>query len=121
MREDRIRFISHKGKAVLFVDLSDCTAAEVEKICKLVPEFVTREPENSVLILGDFTGASFDRAAVETLKRAAVFDRPHIKRSAWIGTENLPRVFYENIKSFTRRDLPTFQTREEALEWLVGQ
>jgi len=48
-----------------------------------------------------------------------VFDRPHLKRSAWVGVETLPHVFYENIKSFSRRDLPTFKTREEALEWLV--
>jgi len=121
MGDDRIRYISHRGRAVLLVDMSNCSAAEVERISKLVPEFVTREPQQSVLILGDFTGATFDRAAIDTLKRSAVFDRPHIKRSAWIGTENLPRVFYENIKSFAQRELPTFKTREEALEWLVGE
>jgi hypothetical protein len=33
--------------------------------------------------------------------------------------ESLPKVFYENIKSFSRRDLPVFNTREEALEFLV--
>jgi len=30
----------------------------------------------------------------------------------------MPRVFYQNIKSFSQRDLPTFKTREEALDWL---
>ena len=46
-------------------------------------------------------------------------DRPYVKRSAWVGTESLPHVFYEHFKSFSQRDLPVFKTREEAMEWLV--
>jgi hypothetical protein len=85
----------------------------------LVPSYVTSEPRDSVLLLADFTGAEFNRIAIDRLKEAAVFDRPHLKRSAWIGLESLPKVFYEHIKSFSRRELPTFKTREEAVEWLV--
>jgi hypothetical protein len=119
--EERIRFITHENKQILLVDCSHCPAAEVEKICSLVPSYVTVEPRGSVLILGDFTGAEFDRAAITRLKEGAVFDRPHIKRSAWVGTESMPHVFFENIKTFSQRDLPTFKTREEALDWLVEE
>jgi hypothetical protein len=31
----------------------------------------------------------------------------------------VPHVFYENIKSFSQREIPTFKTREEAMDWLV--
>jgi hypothetical protein len=48
-----------------------------------------------------------------------VFDRPHIKRSAWVGAESLPTIYYEHMKSFSQRELPIFKTREEALDWLV--
>ena len=71
--------------------------------------------------LADFTGSKFDKAAFESLKEAAVYDRPHLKRSAWVGTETLPKVYYENLKAFSQRDLPTFKTREEALDWLVAE
>jgi len=117
--EDRIRLITHKGKAILLVDISHCSAAEVLKICRLVPRFVMPEPRGSVLLLADFTQAEFDREAITSMKESAVFDRPHIKKSAWVGIENLPRIFYEHIKNFSQRDLPTFKTREEALDWLV--
>src|ERR1700685_2564372 len=116
--EDRIRIITHQGKAILLVDISHCSAAEVLKISRLVPRFVMPEPRGAVLLLADFTGAEFDREAITALKESAVFDRPHIKKSAWVGTENLPRVFYEHIKSFSQRDLPSFKTREEAMDWL---
>jgi len=119
--DERIRFIAHQGKQILLVDLSHCKVAEVKKISTLVPSFVTAQPKGSVLLLADFTGAEFDREAITILKRGTVFDRPHLKRSAWVGTESLPKVFYENIKSFSQRDLPTFKTREEAMDWLVGE
>ena len=86
-----------------------------------MPAFVAAQPRGSVLLLADFSGSKFDKAAIEALKKATVFDRPHIKRSAWVGMESLPKVFYENIKSFSQRALPTFKTREEALDWLVEE
>jgi hypothetical protein len=119
--EDRIRFIEHKGKQILLVDVSRCTPAEVAKIVLLVPSYVTTEPRGSVLLLADFTGAEFDRIAIDRLKESAVFDRPHLKRSAWVGIENLPKVFYEHIKNFSQRDLPSFETREKAMDWLVSE
>jgi hypothetical protein len=118
--EDRIRVIEHKGKQILLVDLSHCTPTEVAKIALLVPTYVTSEPRGSVLLLADFTGAEFDRIAIDRMKESAVFDRPHLKRSAWVGIEKLPKVFYEHIKNFSQRDLPAFETREKAMDWLVS-
>ena len=71
-------------------------------------------------MLADFTGAQVDKETLEILKQATVFDRPHLKKSAWVGVESLPKVFYDNLKAFSRRDLPVFHTREEALEFLVA-
>lgn len=119
--EERIRFVTHKNRKVLLVDLSNCTPDQVAQLSRLVPSYVTAEPLGSVLLLADFSGARFDKAAVASLKEGTVYDRPHLKRSAWVGTETLAKVFYENIKAFSQRDLPTFKTREEALDWLVQE
>jgi hypothetical protein len=119
--EDRIRFLTHRGQPVLLADLSHCNAEEVARIARQVPAYAGEKPRGSVLLLADFTGAKLDKAAIAALKQATVLTRPLLKRSAWVGTESLPHVFYENLKSFSQRDLPTFQTREEALEWLLGE
>src|ERR1700730_8167444 len=103
---DRIRLIYHQGKQILFVDLSNCKANEVEKIARAAPDYLTVKPRGSVLVLTDFTGATFDRDALRAMKETAVFDMPFVKKSALIGTENLPREFYEGIKNFSPRDLP---------------
>jgi hypothetical protein len=117
---DRIRFITHQGKQILLVDLSSCSAAQVNEIVRALPELVTTRPRNSVLILSDFTGASFDEEALRVMKETAVFDKPYIKKSAWVGAENL-KAFSEKMRSFSRRDFPAFETREEGLTWLVKE
>jgi len=117
--KDRIQFISHKDKKILLVDSSNCSPEQLEELAALVPAQVTAEPRGSVLLLADFTGSKIDKKSLEHIKPSLVFDRPHLKRSAWVGTENLPKIFYEHLKSFSQRELPTFKTREEALDWLV--
>ena len=117
--KNRIRFISHKGKKILLADASNFSGEELVQLAPLVLARVTAEPRGSVLLLADFSGSKVDKKSLEALKPALVLDRPYLKRSAWVGTENLPKVFYEHLKSFSQRDLPTFKTREEAMDWLV--
>jgi hypothetical protein len=119
--EDRIRFVKHEGKQILLVDISNCSSAQVITLSKIVRGFVTAHPKGSLLLLADFTNAEFDKESLPAMQETAVFDRPHLKKSAWVGTESLPNIFYEHIKTFSRRDLPTFKTREEALDWLVKE
>jgi hypothetical protein len=117
---DRIRFIDHRGKKILLVDFSNCSANEVEEIARRAPDYITVQPRNSVLVLTDFTGAAFDRDALRAMKETAVFDKPFVKKSALIGTEDLPASFYDELKSYSRRELLIFKTRKEALDWLAA-
>jgi hypothetical protein len=116
---DRARFITYRGKQILLIDLSNCSPDKVEEIFRTVPDLVTTRPVGSVLILSDFTGASFDDEAIRVMQQTAVFDKPYIKKSAFVGTESFPQGFFENLKSFSRREFPAFKTRDEALAWLV--
>jgi hypothetical protein len=52
---------------------------------------------------------------------ASVFDRPFVKRAAFVGAQSLPKVFYEALTTFSRREFRKFKTREEAMDWLVRE
>jgi hypothetical protein len=117
--EDRIRFIEHAGKQILLVDLSQCNSKELMILLSQIQATIAEHPKNSLRILGDFTGSSVDRTVATRIKEALVRDRPFVLRSAWVGTADLPKAFYENFKSFSQRDLPLFDTREQALEHLA--
>jgi hypothetical protein len=118
-RGERIRFFQHQGKQILLVDVSDCLAPEVEKIVRRVPDYVNEQPPKSVLMLTDFAGASFDKDSLLAMKEIAVFAKPFVRKSALAGVQTLPPDFYDQMKSFSRRELPVFKSREDALKWLV--
>ena len=118
---DHVRFITHQGKQILLIDLTNCSAEAVIELLTEVQRTVTAQPRNSVLTLGDLTGAEFSRDAVTRLKEVAVFDRPYVKRAALVGAQSLPKVFYQALKTFSQREFHRFKTREEAMDWLVRE
>jgi hypothetical protein len=117
--EERLRFIKHKGHAIFLIDFTQCAAKELLVLLDLVRADIARHAPGSVLTLVEVAGAEIDKAVATRIKEVLVLDRPYVKRSAWVGTESLPHVYYEHFKTFSQRELPTFQTREEAMEWLV--
>src|SRR5271165_827953 len=120
-RMDRIVFLTFHGQQVLLVDCSDCSPEQIAAIADELPKHVTAHPLGSLLLLADFSRSKFTKETVEHIKIAAVFDRPHLKRSAWVLTQNLPKTLYESVRTFSGREIPTFETREEALEYLVSE
>ena len=118
---DRLRFVKHKGQAIFLIDFSHCKGKEMLLLLDQVRADVARHALGSVLTLADFSGAHVDKAVATKIKEVLVLDRPYVKKSAWVGTESLPHVFYENFKNFSQREFPTFQTREEAMDWLVKE
>src|SRR2546422_8313284 len=108
---DRVRFITHQGKRILLVDLTNCSAKDVMKVMAEVQRIVTAQPRESTLTLGDLTGAQFSRDVITRMKEVAVSDRPYVKRSAIVGAEGLPKVFYEPLRPLSGVDLPGLITR----------
>jgi hypothetical protein len=117
---DRIQFVTHRDQRILLIDFTNCNPEEVAEISDQVPAIVTQQPEESVLLLADFTGAEFTRDSVEHIKIAAAVDKRHIKRDAWVLDHNMPKALYDSIRTFSTRELPVFETREAAMEYLVG-
>jgi hypothetical protein len=119
--DDRLHFVKHKGQTIFVIDFSNCSAKEILLLLDMIRATVARSEPASLLTLSDFSGAQIDKQVATRAKEVLVLDRPYVKRAAWIGTESLPNVFYEHFKSFSQRDLPAFKTREEAMDWLVGE
>lgn len=118
---DRVRFITHQGKQVLLIDSTNSTLEEGMRVADEARLVISVQPPQSTLILIDLTGAKISRESVMHAKEVTVLDRPYVKRAALVGAESLPNAFYEAIKRFSQREFPRFNTREQALDWLVGE
>ena len=119
--DERISFVSHRGKGIMLVDLSHCEPKEILVMLDEIQRTVARHDTGSLLTLADLTGAHIDRAVATRMKEVLTLDRPYIKRSAWVGADSVPKVYLENIKSFSQREFAPFKTREEAMDWLVSE
>jgi len=117
--DERIHFIQHKGKRILLADFSHATTQQMQLLLEHVRITVAQHARESLLTLGDFEGAEVDHAVATKIKEVLALDRPFVKKTAWIGTANVPHAFLENFHSFSQRDIMIFKTREEALDWLV--
>jgi hypothetical protein len=119
--KERIQLVEHQGQQIMLIDFSNCTPQEMLDVVDEVQERISDSPPHSMLTMADFTDAEVDKTVATRIKQALVLDRPHVKRAAWVGTESLPKVFYDNFKSFSQREFPAFKTREEAIDWLVKE
>ena len=115
----RVRFIMHRGKRVLSIDYSHCDIGLLKAVADEMHRVIAREPLDSVLTLTDVTGTSFDQESVEVLKSRVAANAPYVKRASVFGISGLQRLIYEAVKLFTKRKIPNFATREEALDYLV--
>ena len=100
--DERIRFIKHRGKAILLIDFSGLSGEEFLPIVNEVQRKIAALPPNSALTLADFTGAHIDKSVVMRMKEVLVLDRPHVKRSAWVGTESLPESLLREFQELFR-------------------
>jgi len=119
--DDRIYFVEHKGMQILLLDFSHTTAQQMQLLLEHVRITVAQHARESLLTLADFTEATVDHAVATKIKEVLTLDRPFVKKTAWVGTESIPHAFLENFHSFSQREIVTFKTREEAMDWLVGE
>jgi hypothetical protein len=118
--DDRIHFVEHKGKQILLIDCSHANAHEMQLLLEHVRVTVAQHGHESLVTLADFTGSTVDHAVATRIKEVLTLDRPFVKKTAWVGAESIPRAFMESFHNFSRREIVTFNTREEAMDWLVG-
>ena len=116
----RVRFIMHRGKRVLSIDYSHCDVALLKAVSGEMHRVITRETLNSVLTLTDVTGTTFDQESVEFLKSKVAANAPYVKRAAIFGISGLQRLIYDAVKLLTKRSIPHFDSRAEALDYLTA-
>jgi hypothetical protein len=106
-RTNRVRFITHQGKQILFIDVTNGAAEEVIELLAEVQRIVTAQPSKSALTLSDLTGAQFSRAAVTRMIGSCRVRPALCEASSVCGCQTLPKVFYDALTTFSRREFPS--------------
>jgi hypothetical protein len=119
---DRVRFIEHKGKNILVVDLSDSKGSETTgAILAAAREKIDIQPPKSLLLLTNVTGTHYNTEGAEALKAYTKANTPFIKASAAVGVVGIKLILYKAILKLTGRQIAAVGSVEAGLDWLAGQ
>lgn len=118
---DRCRFITHKGKQIYLLDFTDSSIEEAQGWFERAAEDIRAQPEGSVLTFIKIRGAKFDRNVIAGLRELAQGNAPYVKASAVVGMTRIQRVVFDALVRITGRNFTTFDSEEEALDFLFSQ
>jgi hypothetical protein len=113
--------ITHKEKKIAVLDLSDTSPEQAIGLLREAEQKIVRMPLKSVRIFTDARNAVYNKESMEALKAFSMKAGPYIKASATTGQEGLRSVAKKAVETTAKRDINSFKTRQEALDWLASQ
>jgi hypothetical protein len=119
---DRTRWIDHKGTRILHFDYSGIRDPdEALTAIRHSISVAQQQPPKSIRVMTSVRDARYNAAVLQALKELASRNEPFVKASAVVGMGGLHRIAYQAVILFSRRKIQTFDTEEQALDWLVQQ
>jgi len=116
-----INWMEHKGKKILYIDYSNQTKEDTIKMLDDVKEVFLKLDEK-VLVLDNFEGCF---ASDEFMKKAKEYGKeyfaPKKKKAAALGINGIKKILLSAFNTFSSDKLVPFDTKEEALEYLVKE
>ncbi|MBN2274759.1 MAG: hypothetical protein JXR41_00460 [Bacteroidales bacterium] len=117
------RFIEYKGKEIYFVDYTHIKKIEdflsVIKGTNAFREETKALGKRNLLMLVDVTGSFVYGEALDALKKSGKITKEITKKEAIVGITGAKKILLQIARLFTGMQLQSFDTVDEAKEWLV--
>ena len=115
------RWIEHNGKKILYQDFANLffNIEAVKNELSEVQDIVVNQPENSILILSNFTNTEISGDLMSTLNQASKITKPYVRKTAVLGVSGIKRTFGDLLSRITGQPLVYFTNETDALEWLT--
>jgi hypothetical protein len=120
--EPRVRFIQHRGREILLIDLSNLQKTEdILREIEVTRTLVAAQPPASVRTLSCVKGARYTPPVMDALKELTAHNKAYVTAAAVVGMEGLHRVLFRAVVLFSRRNIESFDSMDEACDWLAAQ
>lgn len=117
----RSRWIEHNGQKILYQDFGNLffNIEAVKNELDEVQEIVLDQPQNSLLIISDFTNTEISGDLMSILNQASKATKPYVRKTAVLGVTGIKRTFGDLLSRITGQPLVYFTNEADALEWLT--
>ncbi|HTP58010.1 MAG TPA: methyl-accepting chemotaxis protein, partial [Spirochaetia bacterium] len=119
--EQRVRFITHEGQQILYVDFSNGSIQDMHHVIEESAQIIRKQPMKSLLLLANVERQAFNPTAAMEMQRYAQANEPHIFAAAVIGLDGLKKIVYETIRKASGQNMTAFSSFEEAKAWLADR
>ena len=117
---ERVGFVEYKGKLILLEDFSNIDRDEDSIIVlKSAQHIIQAMPPKSVLVLVDLANIHFTPILIWGVVDVVKSDTLFVSATAVVGVTGWQSVIIRAVSILVQRELVTFSSREEAMEWLV--
>ena len=118
---NRIRWIKHKEKQILYIDYSNfLNTDETIKTILEVNDFIKKLGKYELLLLVDVRKSNADeKIIVEALKNSALIIKPYIKKAAVVGVTTMQQIILTVVNVFSGLGIKPIDTIDEAKDWLI--
>ena len=119
---ERTRFVTHKGTNILYMDFTNVQdSGEAIRHIEAAKAVVATQPARSLRVLVNVSGSHFDTSVSQAMKEFAAHNKPYVIASCVVGMTGLMKVVLTAVRTFTKRNIQSFPTEEQAKDWLVEQ
>jgi hypothetical protein len=115
-----VSYISHKGKKILYVDYTKCKSPkETLDVLELVRQEYLKSNEMMITV-NDFRDAYASSEFMNKVSELGkqLFTKRTIK-SAAVGVAGIKKILVNAYNIFAENKVTLFDTKEEALDWVV--
>lgn len=118
---NRIRWIEHNKIPILFLDYSNfLDSDETVKTIQEVNEYIKQLKFQGIYLLVDVRNSYADqKIIIESLKHNAKIIKPHAKKAAVIGVTSSQEFILAIVNMFSGLGLKSFETIDDAKDWLI--
>jgi hypothetical protein len=118
----RTKQLNHKGREIFHMDFSNLNNMEdINGVINEGVRYIRSKPMNSLYCLTNISGMHFSNEIKEQFQTFVKGNKPFIKASAVVGLSGLQQILYNGIMRITGRDIKSFNTMDEAKDWLVSK
>jgi hypothetical protein len=121
----RIKFIRYKGKRILFVDSSNCTASEALELFHNSHEVVKTQKKASLLSLVNIYNVGYNLELIQASREYLELNKPFLKATAIYNASYLHKFIFHSViifydwGFFNSSRFGIFDSLAEGKEWLI--
>ena len=121
MSTSKINWITENKHVILSLDFTNLYGKDFIDQINNLSSFLEHTKKTEILALIDINNSFLNTEVFKVIRSTAKLANKKVKKTAIIGSTPVQITFIKFLKTLTRFQLNTFQTKKQAIQWLTKQ